>query len=70
MRDAENAWGGTVLNSTLHLAVYQPVAGVNSAAVIDELLSAGADVNVVSYPMGIEPLNEVLRNTVPAPADA
>ncbi len=50
--EAENTWGGTVLNSTLHFAVYQPVAGVNYAAVIDTLLSAGADVTVVDYPTG------------------
>jgi ankyrin repeat protein len=59
--EAENTWGGTVLNSTLHFAVYQPVAGVNYVAVIDALLSAGADVSVVSYPTGIEPLDKVLR---------
>ena len=43
--EAENTWGGTVLNSTLHFVVNDPVKGVDYAAVIELLLAAGADVD-------------------------
>ena len=45
--EVENTWGGTVLNSTLHFVVNDPVKGVDYAEVIELLLAAGADVDVV-----------------------
>jgi hypothetical protein len=59
--ELENRWGGTVLNSTLHFALYQPVPGVNYPAVVEMLLAAGADVRVVTYPTGNKGLGEVLQ---------
>jgi hypothetical protein len=45
--EVENRWGGTVLNSTLHFAQYQPIPGVDYPAVIRALIAAGADTSVV-----------------------
>lgn len=60
--EVENIWGGTVLNSTLHFALYQPVDGVNYPAVIETLLTAGADVGVVNpFPTGNELIDELLQ---------
>ena len=33
--EAENVWGGTVLNSTLHFALYIPVTGVDYVPVLE-----------------------------------
>jgi ankyrin repeat protein len=60
--EVENQWGGTVLNSTLHFALYIPVAGVDYAAVVERLLEAGADVSVVDpFPTGHAGVDAVLR---------
>jgi ankyrin repeat protein len=60
--EVENQWGGTVLNSTLHFALFQPTAGVDYPAVIETLLEAGADVSIAGpYPSGNEQIDEVLR---------
>lgn len=45
-----NAWQGTVLDSTLHFALYMPVSGVDYVIMLERLLEAGADVRVVEYP--------------------
>jgi hypothetical protein len=50
--EVDNAWGGTVLNSTLHFALYIPVKGVDYIPVLERLLQAGANVDVVDYPTG------------------
>jgi NAD(P)-dependent dehydrogenase (short-subunit alcohol dehydrogenase family) len=50
--EVDNAWGGTVLNSTLHFALYIPVKGVDYVPVLERLLQAGANVDVVGYPTG------------------
>jgi ankyrin repeat protein len=55
-----NAWGGTVLNSTLHFVCYMPVPGVDYVHVLERLLRAGADVGVVDYLAGIEPVDALL----------
>ena len=57
--EVENAWGGTVLNSTLHFALYIPVEGVDYVPVLERLLLAGANVDVVDYPTGKPPIDAV-----------
>jgi ankyrin repeat protein len=60
--EVENQWGGTVLNSTLHFALYQPVAGVDYAPIVQMLVEAGADVRVVdAFPTGHHSIDEALR---------
>ena len=60
--EAENTWGGTVLNSTLHFVVNDSVKGVDYAAVVELLLAAGANVGVVDpSPTGNARVDEVLR---------
>jgi hypothetical protein len=50
--EVENAWQGSVLNSTLHFALYIPVKGVDYVTVLERLLQAGANLHVVDYPTG------------------
>ena len=57
--EVENKWGGTVLDSTVYIAVNQPVSELSASPndkyveVIDALIAAGADVRVVTpYPTG------------------
>ncbi len=61
--EVENVWGGTVLNSTLHFAFYDPARGVDYIPMIERLLEAGADVAVVNsyFPTGNARIDEVLR---------
>ncbi len=59
--EAVNTWGGTVLNSTLHFALYMPVEGVDYPVIIETLLAAGADVSVVNFPTGHAAIDDVLR---------
>ena len=60
--ELENQWGGTVLTSTLHFAIYIPLPGVDYASVVDRLVKAGADVSVVDpFPTGDVAIDEVLR---------
>lgn len=58
--EAKNVWEGTVLDSTVHFAIHQPVKGVNYPAVMEMLIGAGADVNA-AYPSGNELVDELLR---------
>jgi hypothetical protein len=58
--EVENDWEGTVLNSTLHFALYIPRRGVDYVPVVERLLRAGANVRVVDYPTGKPPMDEVL----------
>jgi ankyrin repeat protein len=58
--EVENAWGGTVLNSTLHFALYIPVKDVDYIPVLERLLQAGANVDVVDYPTGKPLIDELL----------
>jgi hypothetical protein len=58
--ELENQWGGTVLGSTAHFAIYIPMAGVDYVAVMERLIAAGADVNA-AYPSGGEAVDELLR---------
>ena len=55
-----NRWGGTVLNSTIHFAIYMPVKDVDYPAVLETLIAAGANVNV-AYPSGDERVDAQLR---------
>ena len=51
-----------MLNSTLHSVVNGPVKGVDYAEVIELLLAAGADVDVVDpTPTGNARVDEVIR---------
>jgi len=60
--EAENTWGGTVLNSTLHFVVHDRHQGADYAAVVERLLRAGADVTVVDPALtGDARVDEVLR---------
>jgi hypothetical protein len=60
--EVENQWGGSVLNSTLHFALYIPVPGVDYAPIVARLVKAGADVRVVDpFPTGNAAIDEVLR---------
>jgi ankyrin repeat protein len=60
--EVENQWGGTVLNSTLHFALYTPVPGVDYAPIVERLVKAGADVRVVDpFPTGNAAIDDVLR---------
>jgi len=60
--EAENTWGGTVLNSALHFVVHDPVKGADYPTVIEALLAAGADVSVVDpAPTGNAGVDEVIR---------
>jgi ankyrin repeat protein len=45
--EVENAWGGTVLDSTVHFALYQPVVAVNYPAVLERLIAAGANLGIL-----------------------
>lgn len=61
--EVENHWGGTVLTSTLHFAIYIPYPGVDYAPIVERLARAGADVSVVDpYPTGHEAIDTVLRS--------
>jgi hypothetical protein len=60
--EAENAWGGTVLNSTLHFVVHDRKKGADYPAAVELLLRAGADVSVVDpTPTGNAGVDEVIR---------
>ncbi|HZN32685.1 MAG TPA: hypothetical protein VFB80_02670, partial [Pirellulaceae bacterium] len=55
-------WGGSVLNSTLHFALYQPIEGANYPAAIEMLIAAGADVSIAGpFPTGNAVLDELLE---------
>jgi ankyrin repeat protein len=58
--EVENAWQGTVLDSTLHFALFIPVQGVDYVPVLERLLQAGANVHVVDYPTGKPPIDDLL----------
>jgi ankyrin repeat protein len=66
--EVENAWGGTVLDSTVYFAVNQPVDKSQSSpendylAVIETLIAAGADVRAVTpFPTGNDRIDELLE---------
>jgi hypothetical protein len=60
--EAENRWGGTVLDSTLHFALHDPVPGVNYAAVMKMLVAAGANVGALDpAPTGNAAIDELLH---------
>ena len=55
-----NGWEGTVLDSTIHFAIHMPVEGVDYVPVLERLLLAGANVDVVDYPTGKPPIDAAL----------
>jgi len=60
--EAKNAYGGTVLDGTVWAALRAPVAGVDYPAVVDALLTAGADIEVLGPgPTGVAAIDVVLR---------
>jgi ankyrin repeat protein len=60
--EVENQWGGTVLTSTLHFALYMPYPGVDYASIVARLVAAGANVGVVDpYPTGHARIDAILR---------
>jgi hypothetical protein len=60
--EEENVWGGTVLDSTMHFVLNQPVKGVDYAIVFELLLAAGANPNAVDpSPSGNARVDDVLR---------
>lgn len=58
--EVRNRWDGTVLDAAVHFALRQPVADVDYAAVVEQLLAAGADPRAVSYPTGDDRIDAVL----------
>lgn len=59
--EAKNTWGGTVLDSTAYFASFMPVPGVDYRSVMETLIAAGAEVEVLrEYPRG-HPLVDELR---------
>jgi ankyrin repeat protein len=60
--EVENVWGGTVLNSTLHFVFNSPYRGVDYPAVVQRLVTAGADTGVVDMPTGDARVDEAIRN--------
>lgn len=59
--EARNAWGGTVLDSTAYFLYHMPAPGVDYRPVMETLIAAGADVEVLrEYPRG-HPLIDELR---------
>lgn len=64
--EVQNVWGGTVLDSTLHFVAYMPVEDANYLPVINRLIAAGANTDVIaSYPAG-NPIIDELRRSFPS----
>jgi hypothetical protein len=63
--EAKNQWGGTVLDSTIHMALHSPVPAVDYPRVIGHLLGAGADPNAVALPTGDATIDALLRSARP-----
>jgi ankyrin repeat protein len=61
--EVKNAWHGTVLDSTLHFAVFMPVKGVDYLPVVERLIAAGANTSVID-PYPDHPLIDYLRRRV------
>jgi ankyrin repeat protein len=60
-----NAWGGTVLDSTMYFARNDPYPGVDYAVVARRLLDRGADPRAVSpFPTGIEAIDALLTQAM------
>jgi ankyrin repeat protein len=66
--EAKNAWGGTVLDSTVWSAKHPPVDHPQDAPdpgyvpILEALLAAGADARAVSpFPTALEPIDTLLR---------
>lgn len=60
--EAENVWGGTVLDSMMYFARIDPVPGADYLAMADVLIAAGANARAVSpFPTGINDIDDLLR---------
>ncbi len=58
--EALNRWEGTVLGSTIHFAIHMPVKDVDYPAVLEMLITAGANVDA-AYPSGDERIDALLK---------
>jgi ankyrin repeat protein len=61
--EARNRWGGTVLSSTVFLALQRPAQATLYVPVLERLIAAGADVRAVERPTGNAALDTVLATT-------
>lgn len=60
--EARNTWGGTVLDSTAYFAYHMPAPGVDYRLIMETLIAAGADVDVLrEYPRGHPLIDELQR---------
>jgi ankyrin repeat protein len=59
--EARNRWGGTVLDSTVFLALQRPANAASYSPVLQSLIDAGADVRAVEYPTGNAVVDALLR---------
>ena len=58
--EARNAYGGTVLDSTVYGAVHS-AAPADFVPTLERIIAAGADLSVVDYQTGIEAIDDLLR---------
>jgi len=61
--EARNRWGGTVLSSTVFLALQRPAQAALYVPVLERLIAAGADVRAVERPTGNAALDTALATT-------
>jgi len=59
--EARNRWGGTVLSSTVFVALQHPADWFRYSEAIEVLVAAGADVGAVESPTGNAPLDRLLK---------
>jgi hypothetical protein len=57
--EIRNQYGGTVLGTAVWSAIHEPRA--DHLAIIEALIRAGANLDAVDYPTGIESVDEILR---------
>jgi hypothetical protein len=57
--EVRNMYGGTVLGGTIWSAIHEPRPA--HVEIIEELLKAGAKVDAVDYPTGVESIDRVLE---------
>ena len=57
--ETKNAYGGTVLGSTLHAAIHEPKP--DHLSIIETLIDAGARLDAVKFPTGNTTIDELIR---------
>jgi ankyrin repeat protein len=61
--ETRNRWDGTVLSTTVYLAAQRPADNwARYSAVIDVLIAAGADIRAVTFPTGVDRIDDHLRH--------